>query len=174
MAMVTPRQSPWAALAAAALALVAVATSAQVKPGDPFPALGPAVLAGGRLPDTAGKVVLVDFWASWCAPCKASFPAYSQLNAAYAGRGLVIIAVSVDDSPDAYSAFVTRMRPAFATFDDAQHKLVGAVQIPTMPTCYLVDRSGRVRFMHAGFHGGQTERELKGEIEGLLGEGPPQ
>jgi thiol-disulfide isomerase/thioredoxin len=171
--MVTARCIPWAGLAGAVLALAAAPAQAQVKPGDPFPALDPSALSGGTLPDTAGKVVFVDFWASWCAPCKASFPAYAQLNADYAGRGLVIIAVSVDDSPDAYATFVARMRPTFATVNDAQHRLVGAVQVPTMPTCYLVDRTGKVRFMHAGFHGGQTERELKTEIEGLLSERGP-
>jgi hypothetical protein len=65
------------------------------------------------------------------------------------------------------------MRPTFTTVDDAQHRLVGAVQVPTMPTCYLVDRTGKVRFMHAGFHGGQTERDLRSEIERLLAEGAP-
>ncbi len=98
-------------------------------------------------------MVLVDFWASWCAPCKASFPVYSRLNAAYAARGLVIVAVSVDDSAAAYSAFVARLKPTFATVHDAKHKLVAQVQVPTMPTSYLVDRSGKVRFVHPGFHG---------------------
>jgi thiol-disulfide isomerase/thioredoxin len=135
--------------------------------------MDPAVLSGGSLPDTSGKVVFVDFWASWCAPCKASFPAYSQLNSAYSGRGLVVVAVSVDDSPGAYAAFVARMRPNFATVEDARHRLVGAVQVPTMPSCYLVDRAGRVRFMHAGFHGGETDKELRGEIESLLAERAP-
>jgi thiol-disulfide isomerase/thioredoxin len=171
--MVTPLRIPWAAVAGAALALMPAALPAQVKPGDPFPVLDPSVLTGGTLPVTSGKVAFIDFWASWCAPCKASFPAYSQLNAAYAGRGLVIVAVSVDDSPAAFRAFVAKMQPTFATVEDAQHKLVGAVQVPTMPSCYLVDRTGRVRFMHAGFHGGQTEGELRGEIEKLLAEGAP-
>jgi thiol-disulfide isomerase/thioredoxin len=171
--MVTQRRIPWAAMAGAALGFAAAAMPAQVKPGDPFPALDPAALTGATLPETSGKVVFIDFWASWCAPCKASFPVYSQLYADYSGRGLVIIAVSVDDSPAAYGAFLAKMRPAFATVEDAQHRLVGAVQVPTMPTCYLVDRTGRVRFMHAGFHGGQTEHELRGEIERLLSEGIP-
>ncbi len=171
--MVRRPRFPWGGLVGAALAFAAAAMPAQVKPGDMFPALDPAALTGGILPGTSGRVVFIDFWASWCAPCKASFPVYSQLNMDYSGRGLVIIAVSVDDSPSAYGAFLAKMRPAFATVDDAQHRLVGVVQVPTMPTCYLVDRSGRVRFMHAGFHGGQTEHELRGEIEGLLGERAP-
>jgi hypothetical protein len=85
----------------------------------------------------------------------------------------VIVAVSVDESPDAFSGFVAKMKPTFATLNDGQHRLVETVQVPTMPTCYLVDRSGKVRFMHAGFHGGQTERDLRGEIEALLNEKEP-
>jgi thiol-disulfide isomerase/thioredoxin len=160
-------------LVAAGFTLLAVGMPAQVAPGGTFPALASSGLTGGTLPETTGKVVFVDFWASWCAPCKASFPAYSQLNSDYSSRGLVIVAVSVDDSPDAFAAFVAKMKPSFATFNDGQHKLVGEVQVPTMPTCYLIDRSGKVRFMHAGFHGGQTERDLRSEIEALLNEKEP-
>jgi hypothetical protein len=62
------------------------------------------------------------------------------------------------------------MKPAFATLYDSRHKLVSLIQVPTMPTSYLLDRSGRVRFMHPGFYRGQTERELRKEIETLLSE----
>jgi thiol-disulfide isomerase/thioredoxin len=172
--MVAPRKrSSGFHLAAVLLAAFAARLPAQVAPGAAFPSLASAGLSGGALPETLGKVVLVDFWASWCAPCKASFPAYSRLQSAYGGRGLAVVAVSVDDSPAAYAAFVARLKPAFVTVNDAQHRLVGAVQVPTMPTSYLVDRSGKVRFMHAGFHGEETERELRREIEALLNEKPP-
>lgn len=156
---------------AAAIAALSTGAPAQLAPGSAFPPLAQSGLVGD-LPGTAGKVVLVDFWASWCAPCKASFPAYSRLQAAYAGRGLVVIAVSVDEDPAAFAAFVARQRPSFATVHDPGHRLVGAVRVPTMPTSYLVDRTGKVRFVHPGFHGEQSERELRSEIESLLGERP--
>jgi thiol-disulfide isomerase/thioredoxin len=124
----------------------------------------------GPLPATAGNVALVDFWASWCAPCKASFPAYGRLNAAYAAQGLVIVAVSVDQDPAAYAIFVKRYGPPFFVTRDADQKLVAAVDIPTMPTSYLIDRKGKVRFLHTGFHGDATEAELRHEIETLLAE----
>jgi thiol-disulfide isomerase/thioredoxin len=158
--------------AAALFAAFAAASRAQVAPGDAFPSLDAASLGGGPVPDTAGKVVLVDFWASWCAPCKASFPVYARIQADYAARGLVIVAVSVDDAAPAYASFVARLKPPFATVLDAQHKLVAAVQVPTMPTSYLLDRSGKVRFMHAGFHGDQTDKELRRELDSLLAEKP--
>jgi thiol-disulfide isomerase/thioredoxin len=162
-----------AVLAAAPFALLPPALPAQVVPGNMFPPLASAGLSGGTLPDTAGKVVFVDFWASWCAPCKASFPAYSQIQATYAARGLVVVAVSVDDDPSNYAAFVAKYKPGFATVNDSGHKLVSVVQVPTMPTSYLIDRTGKVRFMHAGYHGDETERALRKEIEILLNEGAP-
>lgn len=158
---------------AASLASLACGMPAQVVPGSAFPSLATAALTGGTLPETAGRVVLIDFWASWCAPCKASFPAYSHLQAEFSQRGFVILGISVDEDPGAYSAFVAKMKPAFATAIDAKHALVREVQVPTMPTSYILDRSGRVRFVHPGFHGQQTEREIRREIEALLAEKPP-
>jgi thiol-disulfide isomerase/thioredoxin len=152
----------------ALLAFAALAPlRADVTAGAAFPALASAGLAGD-LPATAGKVLLVDFWASWCAPCKASFPAYARLQAAYAARGLVIVAVSVDDDPAAYAAFVKKFAPPFATVRDTTQQLVRTVSVPTMPTSYLVGPDGKVRHVHSGFHGEETEQALRAEIEALL------
>ena len=141
---------------------------AEVKTGEPFPPLADAGLRG-PLPATAGKIVLVDFWASWCAPCKASFPAYAKVHGDYAARGLVIVAVSIDEKAADYDRFVKRLAPPFATLLGADMKLVRQVVVPTMPTSYLIGRDGRVRFMHAGWHD-DTEHELRKEIEILLAE----
>ena len=145
---------------------------AEVKVGDLFPDLRSVSLDGGVVPDTKGRVTLVDFWASWCAPCKASFPAFARLNAAYADRGLVIVAVSVDEAKPAYQAFVKRWHPPFSALLDEGQKLVTAVKVPTMPTSYLIGRDGRVRFVHSGFHGSETEELLRRHIDAVLGEQP--
>jgi len=148
---------------------------AEVKVGEPFPALGTAELASlgtGELPATAGRVVLVDFWASWCAPCKAAFPSLDQLHQDFAARGLVLAAISVDEKPAAASAFVKKLTPRFPTLHDRSQTLVKQVRVPTMPTSYLVGRDGRVRFIHQGFHGDATARELRRQIEILLAEQP--
>ena len=161
---------PAKCLAALTLGLAATLARAELRPGDRFPSLARAGLSAGPLPSIAGKVVLVDFWASWCAPCRASFPAYAKLQADYASRGLLIVAVSVDQDPAAFAAFRQRFEPPFVTVLDQTQRLVREVSVPAMPTCYLLGRDHRVRFMHRGFHGNETEHELQREIETLLAE----
>ena len=138
---------------------MAIPVRAELKPGDAFPVWATAGLTGGPLPVTAGHVTIVDFWASWCAPCKASFPAYARIQADYAARGLVVVAVSVDDRVLDYEGFLAKFHPSFATLLDQRKRLVSMVKVPAMPTSYVLDRDGRVRFVHEGFHGSATEKE---------------
>lgn len=167
-----PRRTRRGTFLAAAM-LVATLGRAEVKVGDAFPALEPAgvvAIGGGALPATAGKIVLVDFWASWCTPCTASFPMMAKLHRDYASRGLVIAAVGIDEKPAAAAAFAKKLAPPFPTLHDRGQKLVKVVAVPAMPTSYLVGRDGRVRFRHEGYHDVTTERELRKEIEALLAE----
>lgn len=156
-------------LLAAVFAFATVCARADLKVGDAFPSLdsaGLVNLGGDAVPRVDGKVTLVDFWASWCAPCKASFPAMAKLYDEYSSHGLQIIAVSIDEKPAAAVAFWKKMAPPFVALHDRDQKLVEQVQVPTMPTSYLLDREGHVRFIHGGYHGDLTE--LRHEIETLL------
>ena len=142
---------------------------AQVKPGQTFPNLKAYGLEG-QLPDCAGQVVLVDFWATWCAPCKASFPAYADLQRELAPRGFILVAVSIDKTAAPYDEFVRRFQPPFVTVRDGAQKLIAQVKVPAMPTSYLLDRKGVVRSVHSGFHDSATVRALREEITRLLEE----
>ena len=167
------RQATWFYLLLLGATLTPV--RAEVKVGEAFPAFAAAglvSLAGGELPATAGKVVLVDFWASWCAPCKASFPMIAKLHQEYAPRGLVIAAIGIDEKAAAAAAFVKKLAPPFVTLHDRSQALVKQVVVPTMPTTYLLGRDGRVRFVHEGYHGERSDRELRQQIEMLLVETP--
>lgn len=146
---------------------------AEISVGDLFPSLTHDGAAGSKFPATAGKVVLVDFWASWCAPCKMSFPAFARLSSELAAKGLIILAVSVDHDQDADASFVRSFNPPFFVAWDRDQQFVRSIQIPTMPTSFLVDRTGKVRFIHPGFHGRVTERLLRSEIAMLLAEQSP-
>ena len=153
-------------LAAACLSLTPTVTAAPAV-GSSLPSLG-GLLPGAALPKTSGKVVLVDFWASWCGPCKASFAAMARLHAKYAGRGLVIIGIGVDEDPAKHQAFAAKNRVGFTLVHDSQQKAAAFFNPPTMPSSYLVDRSGKIRYIHAGFKSGKTEAEYIQEIEALL------
>jgi thiol-disulfide isomerase/thioredoxin len=161
-------------LLAVPLALLCAACArAEIKVGDTFPSFaenGVVAISGGVLPATAGQVVLVDFWASWCAPCKASFPALAKIHTDLAPRGLVLAAVSIDEKPAAAAAFAKKLAPPFATLHDRDQKLVKQVGVPTMPTSYLVDRAGKVRFIHEGFHGDASDKQIRQQLATLLAE----
>jgi thiol-disulfide isomerase/thioredoxin len=139
----------------------------SAKVGQPVPKLA-ELLPGATLPSTSGKVVLVDFWASWCGPCKVSFPALNRLHEAYAAKGLVIIGIGVDEEASKYKAFSGKMGAKFPLAHDSTHRVANFFNAPSMPTSYLVDRKGIIRHIHQGFHQGETEAEYVKEIEALL------
>ena len=153
---------------AGAFLLGAGAASAQWQTGDALPPLAQFGLAGvpGEL---SGRVVLVDFWASWCAPCKASFPALDGLRKKYAPRGFTVLAVSVDDDAGDMARFLETHPVSFPAAHDAGQKYVAAAGVEAMRSSFLVDRAGTIRFVHVGFHPESTPAELAGEIESLLG-----
>lgn len=140
------------------------------KVGRPVPNLS-QLLPGASVPNTAGKVALVDFWASWCGPCIQSFPVLNKLQSKYGSKGLVIIGVGVDEDAAKYKAFADKMKVSFTIVHDASHKAADFFGPPSMPTSYLVDRKGVIRYLHTGFKGAKTEAEYVTEIESLLAEG---
>lgn len=152
------------------LSSTAVLSAAPLQPGDKFPALGDFSLAGPRPDLSAAKVTIVDFWASWCAPCKASFPAFDALHREFAPEGLLIVAVSVDEKERAMRTFLARFDPPFIVLRDAEQKLVAQAQIPSMPTAFVLDAQGVVRFVHVGFHGESSVQQYRQEIRSLLAE----
>jgi len=148
--------------------LFSSACFAAFKEGDNLPDLASFRLEG-RLPEALkGQVILIDFWASWCPPCISSFPAMEELTKKYTGRGLTILAVSVDEKQENMQRFLKSAKVSFAVVRDAQQKLVAAADVPAMPTSFLIDRSGKIRFVHAGFDRDQTTRQYVKEIEQLL------
>lgn len=167
------RRRATALFGALLLALLPTSPARALEPGAPLPDLAAYALEG-TLPDLAGQVVLVDFWASWCAPCQASFPVLDELQRTYGPRGLVVLGISVDDRPEALAKFTKRLKmtPSFALVRDSTHRAAEIFQPPTMPSSYLFDRTGVLRHVHQGFHGAATREKYVREIEALLGPAP--
>ncbi len=157
-----------------ALAFVALTLAALAgwKSGDVLPDLSAQGLEGKLPEDMKGKVLLVDFWASWCQPCAESFPVLEELHKKYAAEGLVIVAVSADEKKADMEKFLKKRPVTFCVVRDAAQKLVGQADVNTMPTSFLIDRAGKVRFLHDGFHGAETKKKYVAEIETLLKEKP--
>jgi thiol-disulfide isomerase/thioredoxin len=140
-------------LAALAAALPAASgRAAEVVQAPDWPILRPL----------AGKVVLVDFWASWCAPCRRSFPWMQQLQQRHAARGLVVIAVNLDQDPALAAEFLKDLPVSFRIEYDAGGVVARKFQVRAMPSSFLIDRRGRLRARHAGFRDAQrAARELQ-------------
>jgi peroxiredoxin len=106
-----------------------------------------------------GRVVLIDFWASWCAPCAHAFGFLNALQDEFGARGLTVVGISVDkDAADA-RRFLQRYPASFPTAIDSGGECPRAFGVKAMPSSYLVDREGRVVEVHRGFRNGDvTER----------------
>ncbi len=162
------------AILATLLALMLPAACiADFKQDDNLPDLADYQLEGKLPENLKGQVILLDFWASWCGPCKSSFPAMEDLNKKYAGKGLTIVAVSVDEKQENMQRFLNTANVSFTVVRDARQKLVAAANIRAMPTSFLIDRSGKIRFIHSGFNRDETIRQYVKEIEQLLEEPKP-
>lgn len=157
------------ALAASAFTL----TAAPLKIGDAFPDFTKCKLEGSLPASLKGKVVLVDFWASWCGPCKKSFPALDELHRLYGKKGLVVLAVNVDEKPAEMENFLKKTPAGFTVVRDLEQKLVAQLGVAGMPTSFLLDATGRVRFLHKGYAGDETKKQYVREIEELLKETKP-
>lgn len=111
-----------------------------------------------------GRVVYVDFWASWCVPCRESFPWMKALERTYASRGLTVLAIDVDQNQTDAQRFLRVFRPNFQVLFDPNGKFAQKYGIIGMPTSFLIDRTGKVRFTHVGFflnQRGQYEQEVR-------------
>jgi cytochrome c biogenesis protein CcmG, thiol:disulfide interchange protein DsbE len=107
--------------------------------------------AGLDLSPYRGKVVYVDFWASWCVPCRESFPWLSNLVGEYGAKDLVVIAVNVDQDRQLAEQFLRANAPNFPILYDPAGEIATAFKITGMPSAVIVDRAGHVRFQHVGF-----------------------
>ena len=122
-----------------------------------------------RTEDLEGKVVLLDFWASWCIPCRKSFPEVDRLSRDFVSKGLTVVAVSVDEQRKNADAFLTLFPHSMTVAFDPAGAAAATLDLQGMPSSLLIDRSGHIRFTHMGYRK-KTVEQFRAEIVQLLAE----
>jgi thiol-disulfide isomerase/thioredoxin len=117
-----------------------------------------------------GQVVLVDFWASWCAPCRMAFPYYADIQHRRSSKGFVVVAISVDETLEDARVFSRRWGLPFEILHDGKKEGSAAFSVVQVPTSFLLDRHGRIRYIHRGFEPASAAK-LEEEVMFLLGGG---
>jgi peroxiredoxin len=117
-----------------------------------------------------GKVVLIDFWASFCEPCRFSFPAYNQLLARFQSQGFTILGINQDREASDARGFLDKVPANFTILADPDAVATKLFNPPTMPTAYLIDRNGNLVKTYEGYHQGDEDK-IAQDIENYLGKG---
>lgn len=118
-----------------------------------------------------GNVVYLDFWASWCGPCAQSFPFMNTLHHELRGKGLQVVGVNLDEEPGDAASFLASRPAHFNIVADAEQRCAHDFGVQAMPSSYVIDRKGTVRFVHLGFRTGESG-ELRDVVQKLLAERP--
>ncbi len=153
--------------------LISAPASAVLEEGETAPDFTlPAVGSDGEavtLSELRGKVVYVDFWASWCAPCLRSLPLVNELYARYNDQGFEVVAITVDREIDAARQFLEDLEQplAYRLVSDIDSEVMHEYDVRGMPTSFLVDRQGVIRHVNEGFREGDIEK-LEQALQPLL------
>lgn len=157
--------------AGSALLVSAADAAPSIAPGAPAPAFqlptsGSAPLA---LSDLKGQVVLINFWASWCGPCRQEMPVLEQLYRKYKPAGFTLLGVNVEPKSGDAIGFLKSTPVSFPILFDTASKVSTLYEVSGMPSTVILDRKGNVRFIHHGYKPGE-ESEYLDQIRTLMRE----
>jgi thiol-disulfide isomerase/thioredoxin len=144
--------------------LIQVSAVWAVEAGKPLPELGLAEVQKSK-----GQYIYIDYWASWCGPCRQSFPWMNALQAKLGSKGLKVVAVNVDAKRADADKFLLHTPAQFTIAYDPQGESAKKLAIKTMPTSMLVSPEGRVLFVHSGFRAEET-LQLEARISAAMGQ----
>lgn len=120
-----------------------------------------------KLSDYRGQVVYLDFWASWCGPCRQSLPAMNGLQSDLFRKGFTVLAVNLDEEAAAAKNFLQQFPVNYPVLADAAGKTPESFGLQGMPTSYLIDKTGKVALVHQGYKDGDL-REIRQAVQQLL------
>jgi len=169
--MQTSTQRLLSVVLALTLAIAGASVARAVGEGTVAPEIALKDLSGKlvQVADLKGKVVLVDFWASWCGPCREELPVLDGLYKKYRERGLVIIGVGLDRDSDKLAKFLRAMPLSFPVVHDPAGSVADKYGPPKMPSSYLIDKRGLIRHVHSGYKA-SDKAQLEKELAAMLAE----
>jgi peroxiredoxin len=121
--------------------------------------------------DANGHVLVLDFWATWCVPCKASFPKIDAMYRKKKDQGLEVFGINEDEDTKGVDAFVKETNASFPIVLDEGGKAAEKYGVETMPSSFVIDRRGVVRYVHSGYHP-EDAPVIEKEVDELLAESP--
>ena len=122
-----------------------------------------------RLQEQRGQVVMINFWATWCGPCRQEMPHLNRIYDKYRSTGFVLLGVNIDDDPRAAADLAAKLGLRFPVLLDTDKKVSRVYDMSAMPATLLVDRDGRVRYIHRGYRDG-VEKTYEEQVRSLLKE----
>jgi peroxiredoxin len=155
-----------------AVALTAAGLAYAAAPGEKAPDFTGKTLGGKniKLSELRGRVVLINFWGTWCAPCKEELPYFNRLYGKYKNVGLEILAVNVDKVRAQAAGMSGAMGLTFPVILDPAGDLFDLYRIRNMPTTFVVGKDGRIRYLHWGFGAAIDPPRYEEQVRGLLKE----
>jgi peroxiredoxin len=153
------------------LLLFSAAHAGSLAVGRMAPDVSLALAKGGQisLSQLRGQIVLLNFWSSWCGPCREEFPVLDTLYRAHHEHGLVLIGVDIDAYPEDAVPFLKKHPVAFPIAGDAAGAVSSRFSLDSMPMSVLIDRRGTIRWIHRGFNA-DDDREYAAQVDALLRE----
>ncbi|MCC2603794.1 TlpA family protein disulfide reductase [Planctobacterium marinum] len=143
----------------------------QAHAESPLPEVTLIDFATGQQISTAqlkGQVVYLDFWASWCKPCKKSFPFMNELQKKYATEDFKVVAINMDEFADDAKRFLAEIPADFAIYTDPEKQLAESLKLPGLPVAFVIDKDGIIRGRHIGFNERKKQKKIQ-QIEHLIG-----
>jgi peroxiredoxin len=154
------------------ISIASINRAHAINPGDLAP--GFSLLSAEKksvsLSDFSGKVVYLDFWASWCATCRSTLPWMNELQNKFAGENFSVLAVNLDQNPEKAKRIIEELRIQFPILYDAEGKIAKLFQLPAMPTSFLINQKGELVATYLGFRNGDPE-QIESSIRHLLMQG---
>jgi peroxiredoxin len=159
------------AVLALAASVLAVLPAAAAEPSGNAPDFTLKSAGGSnlRLQEQRGRVVMINFWATWCGPCRQEMPHLNRLYDKYRSAGFQLLGVNIDEDPAKAQGLATKLGLQFPVLFDADKRVSRLYDLNTMPSTVLVDRDGRVRYVHRGYREGY-ETTYEKQIRELLKE----